>query len=340
MFKVFQTNGDPKQQRGDGRIPLSPPLNETLLSAAGLSQGMLFTRLVQSSHALCHTSFQDGLSFFEVTPECQMFDANPNPISVTFSPVYQPPSSACSAPGLNNHTVQLNTHVARLVAINFAHLRSKAPHPPGMWHFGTVSTHQAGPWQLPRLTAPARNSRRSPSSAWKPRSEQRPTKDAALNGPDQTGPGKGHNLDQLRTQLTAQLGAPLAKWEILGGLLGNGGSWEIGWEEQLCETVQVWIAAKAHATCPQHRWATLTHRRNTNSPREMICCETAQAELSNWSSIGEPIKLQPLAQPSACFDQAVPYVHPAIPSIHNLLHHAWSNVLVPTIWSWKWCLQE
>ena len=120
MFKVFQTNGDPKQQRGDGRIPLSPPLNETLLSAAGLSQGMLFTRLVQSSHALCHTSSHDGLSFFEVTPECQMFDANPNPISVTFSPVYQPPSSACSAPGLNNHTVQLNNHVAGLVAINFA----------------------------------------------------------------------------------------------------------------------------------------------------------------------------------------------------------------------------
>lgn len=30
------------------------------------------------------------------------------------------------------------------------------------------------------------------------------------------------------TQLTAQLGAQLAKSEILGGLLGNGGSWEIG----------------------------------------------------------------------------------------------------------------
>ena len=33
MFKVFQADGEAKQQGGDGTVPLSPPLNEALLDS-------------------------------------------------------------------------------------------------------------------------------------------------------------------------------------------------------------------------------------------------------------------------------------------------------------------
>ena len=65
----------------------------------------------------------------------------------------------------------------------------KAPHHPKTWHFETIARPWAGPWPLSRWRAPRQSSRRSLSSAWKPRPGPRPTRDAAPNEPGQTRPG-------------------------------------------------------------------------------------------------------------------------------------------------------